>query len=143
VSAVIKDNIRKKGEVIVSVDGKKTRYKANDLKSVRIGNTEYITGNYGFYEVLWQGNSIILVRKANEPAGIQYVGNDPIAISSEGKIDDYFIGKAAGSPLLLLTKKNSKDLLGKICTNCGSTLDGAEFDIEKIKKALVECDKCK
>jgi hypothetical protein len=141
-TAVIKDNIRKKGEVIVLADGKKTRYKANDLKNVRIGGTEYITNNYGFYEVIWQGSSLTLLRKANEPNGIQYTGNEPIAISSQGSVDDYFI-KKADSPFQILTKKNVIQVLKSLCVTCASANTTLQWDIAEIKKAVAECDKCK
>lgn len=134
VSGPVKDNMRKKGEVILQADGKKTRYKAGEVSAIQIGNTNFITSNYTFYEVVYKGKTIELLRKASEPQGLQYNGADAAIISSEGNIDDLFVKKSDGS-LVLLTKKNSKDVL----PNCA--VDVAKFDIETIKKAVEACDK--
>jgi hypothetical protein len=133
VSGSIKDNIRKKGEVILVTDGKKTRYKAGEVSRVQIGNTNFITSNYTFYEVVYKGKTMELLRKASEPQGLQYNGADAAVISSEGDIDDLFVRKNGG--LVLLTKKNIKDALG----NC--SVDAVKFDAETIKKTLEACDK--
>jgi hypothetical protein len=134
VSGPIKDNMRKKGEVILQADGKKTRYKAGEVTSVQIGNTHYITSNYTFYEVVYKGKTLELLRKASEPQGLQYNGSEAAVVSSEGDIDDLFVRKNGGT-LTLLTKKNSKDVLP------GCAVDIAKFDAESIKKAVEGCDK--
>jgi len=142
IAGTVKENIRKKGEVTVLNGGKKTKYKAADISSLQIGSSNYITYNYTFYEVLWQGTTITLLRKANEPSGIQYNGNEPVVITSEGNVDDYFVKKGTGS-LQLLTKNTIKDVLGKLCSNCAAAIDATKFDIAAVKKAIEECDKCK
>ena len=134
-SGSIKDNMRKKGEVILQVDGKKTKYKASELSSVQIGNTHFIASNYTFYEIIYKGKSLELLRKASEPQGLQYNGPDAAVVSSEGNINDLFIRKQQGS-LVLLTKKNIKEVLGSSCT-----IDVATFDVGNIKKAVEACDK--
>lgn len=143
ITGTLKDNIRKKGEVTLLVDGKKTRFKAGDITSVKIGNSNYVTNNYTFYEIIWQGSLITLLRKANEPSGVQYNGTEPVAISgTEGKIDDYFVTKTNQSSFHLLTNKNIKDVLGKLCSSCAATTDIKSFDITTIKNAVEVCDKC-
>jgi hypothetical protein len=134
VSGPIKDNMKKKGEVILQADGKKTRYKAGEVTSVQIGNTHYITSNYTFYEVVYKGKTLELLRKASEPQGVQYNGADAAIVTSEGNIDDLFVKKNGGA-LTLLTKKNSKDVLP------GCAIDAAKFDAETIKIAVQACDK--
>jgi hypothetical protein len=132
-SGSIKDNMRKKGEVILLTDGKKTRYKAGEVSSVQIGNTHFITSNYTFYEVVYEGKTLQLLRKASEPQGLQYNGADAAVVSSEGDIDDLFVKKNGGT-LTLLTKKNSKDVLP------GCAVDVAKFDAESVKKAIETCN---
>ena len=144
VSGTIKDNIRKKGEVTVLRDGKKTKYKAGEINSVQIGSSNYITNNYTFYEIIWQGKNITLLCKANEPSGVQYNGVEPVVVSSgEGDIDDYFVKKATDASLYLLDRKTAKDVLGKFCSSCVATIDAVKFDITAIKKAVESCDTCK
>ena len=143
VTGTIKDNIRKKGEVTVISSGKKTKYKASDISSIQIGGSNYITNNYTFYEVLWQGTNLTLLRKANEPAGVQYNGNEPVVISSEGDVDDYFVKKGADGSLQLLTNKNAKEVVGKFCSSCATAIDATKFDLATVKKAIEDCDKCK
>ncbi len=143
VSGSIRDNIRKKGELTLINNSKKTKYKAGDISTAQVGGSNYITWNYTFYEILWQGKNLTLLRKANEPAGVQYNGSDAVAVTSEGNIDDLFIRKSGDASLLLLTKKNAKEVLGKICSSCATAIDAAKFDAETVKKAVEDCDKCK
>jgi len=143
VSGSLKENIRKKGEVIVLNGEKKTKYKAGDISSVNIGNARFLIYNYTFYEVISEGRNITLLRKANEPSGVQYNGSDAIVISSEGDIDDLFIRKTGDASLQLLTKKNLKEVLGKICSTCVAAIDNSKFDAESVKKAVEDCDSCK
>ncbi|MDP4264115.1 MAG: hypothetical protein Q8941_16425 [Bacteroidota bacterium] len=143
VSGNIKDNIRKKGEVIVLNGEQKTKYKAGDISSVQIGSLQYISLNYTFYEVIFAGKNLTLLRKANEPAGIQYNGSDAVPINSEGNIDDLFIKKNSDASLQLITKKNIKEVLGSVCSSCAATVDAAKFDAGSVKKAVAGCDGCK
>jgi len=143
VSGTIKDNIRKKGELTIVSNGKKTKYKAGDISSAQLGSSNYITWNYTFYEILWQGKNLTLLRKANEPSGVQYNGSEAISVTSEGNIDDLFARKKGDASLELLTKKTVKDVLGKICGSCASSVDATKFDTEAVKKAMEDCDKCK
>ncbi|HEX2629647.1 MAG TPA: hypothetical protein VHM26_11560 [Chitinophagaceae bacterium] len=129
----IKESIRKKGEVVLLVDGKKTKYKAGDVASVRIGNTSYITNNYTFYEIVHGGNNVSLLRKASEPS-TQYNGTDAIVVTSEGDIDDLFVKKGE-TAMKLVTKKNYKEVLG----DCAGTIE--VFNGENVKKAVEGCDK--
>ena len=91
VSGSVKDNIRKKGELTILNNGKKTKYKAGDISTAQVGSSNYITWNYTFYEILWQGKNLTLLRKANEPSGVQYSGSNAVVVSSEGDVDDLFI----------------------------------------------------
>jgi hypothetical protein len=144
VTGTIKDNIRKKGEVTLLRDGKKTKYKAGEINSLQLGSSNYITNNYTFYEIIWQGKNITLLRKANEPSGVQYNGVEPVVISgSDGDVDDYFVKKNNESSVQLLSKTNVKEVLGKICTACITTIEATTFDITAIKKSIETCDKCK
>ena len=143
VAGTVKENIRKKGELTLLNSGKKKKYKAADISSAQIGGSQYITWNYTFYEVIFQGKSLTLLRKANEPSGVQYNGSDAVVISSEGNIDDLFIKKNGDASLILLSKKNVKDILGKVCSNCVSGIDATKFDADTLKKAAEDCDKCK
>jgi hypothetical protein len=136
INGSVQDNIRKKGEVVVTNNGKKTKYKAADINGAQIGNIKYITYSYTFYEVVLEGKNITLLRKANEPSGVQYNGSEAIVVSSEGNIDDLFIRKAGGS-LKLLTKANIKEVLGV----CAASFDTKNFDLENVKKAVEACDK--
>lgn len=129
----IKENIRKKGEITLLVDGKKTKYKAGDIASVRIGNTNYITNNYTFYEIVHGGNNVSLLRKASEPS-TQYNGTDAIVVTSEGDIDDLFFKKNEDA-MKLVTKKNYKEVLGV----CAGTIE--TFNTDNVKKAVEGCDK--
>ncbi len=116
ITGTVKDNIRKKGEITVMRDGKKTKYKADEISSVRIGSNNYITIGYTFYEVIWQGTNLSLLRKANEPSGVRYIGAEPIVISnSEGDINDFFIKTKTAASLNLVTNKNVKEILKKLC----------------------------
>lgn len=136
VTGAIKDNIRKKGEVVLLTGTKKTKYKAGDINGARIGKSHYIAQNYTFYEVLLQGNSVTLLRKANEPSGVQTNGPDAVIVNSEGSIDDLFIKKIGETSLQILTKKNVKDVLGKLCGDCASSVEPGKFDAESVKKLL-------
>jgi hypothetical protein len=129
----IKENFRKKGEIILLADGKKTKYKAGDVGSVRIGSSNYITNNYTFYEVMHSGNTMSLLRKASEPS-VQYNGTDAVVVTSEGNIDDLFV-KKNNEGLKLVTKKNYKDVLG----DCAGTIE--TFTADNVKKAVEGCDK--
>lgn len=129
----IKENIRKKGEVVLLVDGKKTKYKAGDVASVKIGSTTYITNNYTFYEIVHSGNKVSLLRKASEPS-TQYNGTDAIVVTSEGSIDDLFYKKNEDA-MKLVTKKNYKEVLG----DCAGTME--TFNADNVKKAVEGCDK--
>jgi hypothetical protein len=141
VAGSVKDNIRKKGELSILVNGKKTKYKAGDISSAQVGSTNYITWNFTFYEILWQGKNLTLLRKANEPSGVQYSGSNTVVVSSEGDVDDLFIRQTNNPSLQLLSKKNVKEVLGKICASCN--IDASTFDAEAVKKAVADCDKCK
>lgn len=137
VTGSVKENIRKKGEIQLTADGKRTKYKAGDIAALEIGGTRYITHNYTFYEVVADHNSITLLRKANEPSGIQYYGKEAIVVTSEGNIDDLFVRKGNGS-LQLLTKKNWKEAIAQVCDKCN--LDAAGFDRDVLKKAVESCN---
>lgn len=143
VSGTIKDNIRKKGELTVVNNGKKTKYKAGDISSAQLGSSNYITWNYTFYEILWQGKNLTLLRKANEPSGVQYSGSEAIAVTSDGKVDDLFVRKNGDPSLQLLTKKTVKEVLGNICSTCGAAIDADKFDAGSAKKMVEDCDNCK
>ncbi|MBC7946476.1 MAG: hypothetical protein H7Y42_01250 [Chitinophagaceae bacterium] len=142
VTGSLKDNIRKKGELVIVSGGKKTKYKASDITSANIGNTPYITWNYAFYEVVHQGSKVTLLRKANEPSTVQYSGSEAVVVNSEGSIDDLFIRKTGETSLQLLSRKNLKDVLGSVCNNC-ITNDTQKIDLESMKKLIAECDACK
>jgi hypothetical protein len=129
----IKENFRKKGELVIVADGKKTKYKAGDISSAKIGSSNYITNNYTFYEVVYAGQHLSLLRKASEPS-VQYNGADAIVVTSEGSVDDLFVKKADGT-INLLTKKNYKEVLGA----CAGTIDA--FSVENVKKGVEACDK--
>lgn len=93
----VKDNIRKKGEITLMRDGKKTKYKADDITGVQVAGITYITNNNTFYEVIWQGKTISLLRKASSSSAILYNGTEPVMVSgSEGDIDDHFVKKTPG-----------------------------------------------
>lgn len=139
-SGMIKDNIRKKGEFVLTSDGKKTKFKAADISSVKLGNAEYISRNNTFYEVIWEGSTLCLLRKASEASGVQYNGSEAVMISSEGKIDDYFLKKNASSSFELITKKNVQDVLKKLCATCTATV--SSFDAAGLRSALEGCE-CK
>lgn len=136
-TGTIKDNIRKKGEVTIEVGGKKKKYKAGEVASVQIGTTKFISSNYAFYEVLSTHGTSKVLRKANEPSDIQYNGNDPIVITSEGKVDDIFI-QANNTPLLLINKKNANEVLGKVCAAYVNQ-DLASFNAEFVSRTLNNC----
>jgi len=141
VSGSVKDNIRKKGEITLLSNGKKTKYKAGDISTAQVGSSNYITWNYTFYEILWQGKNLTLLRKANEPSGVQYSGSNAVAVSSEGDVDDLFIRETGNPSLQWLTKKNIKEVLAKTCSSC--SIDATKFDTDAVKKAVEDCDKCK
>jgi hypothetical protein len=141
ITGSIKDNIRKKGEVVFLQGDKKTKYKANDISGAEIGGAQYITNNYTFYEVMWKGSNTCLLRKANTPSGVQYAGTEPIVISpGEGNIDDLFFQK--GNSIQLLTKGNFKSVLSENCSSCAAGIDVSKFDNDSVKKAIAACDKC-
>ncbi len=135
VSGAVTDNIRKKGELIMLINGKKTKFKAGDITSVRIGASNYITSNYTFYEVIHKGKNLTLLRKASEPSGLQYNGSDAVVVTSQGDIDDLFIKKENNTPQLL-TKKNAKEILG----DCAAGVETGKFDVDAVKKAVEGCD---
>lgn len=139
ITGSVKENIRKKGEVHFTIDGKRTKYRAGDISALQIGDTRYITHNYTFYEVITGNNDIMLLRKANEPASIQFEGREAIAITSEGDIDDLFLRKGNGA-LQLITKKNWKEAIAQLCDKCNT--DATSFDQEALKKAIESCS-CK
>lgn len=141
VSGTITDNIRKKGELVIVSGEKKIKYKAGDISGAEIGNSRFITWNHTFYEVIYQGKNLTLLRKANEPASIQYSGSEAIVVNSEGKIDDLFIRKTGDASLQLLTKKNVKAILSTICSSCATDVQG--IDTASLKKAVESCDNCK
>jgi hypothetical protein len=143
VSGIIKDNIRKKGELVIINNGKKVKYKAGDISGAQVGGARYITWNYTFYEILWQGKNLTLLRKANEPAGVQYSGSNPVVVTSEGNVDDLFVRKSGDASLMLLTKKTVKEVVGKLCSNCAAGVDAAKFDAEAAKKVVADCDVCR
>ncbi len=134
VTGVIKENIRKKGEIVLEQGDKKTKYKAGDITSVTIGSTTYISANYSFYEVLWQGRELELLRRASNPPSVVYNGTEPVAVpSSEGKIDDLFIREKGANRISWLNKKNGKEVLAGV----GVSWDSESLDAESLKKALV------
>jgi hypothetical protein len=136
-SGSIKDNIRKKGEVTLEVNGKKKKYKAGEVSSVQFGDSKYISINYTFYQVLSTGGSGNVLRKANEPSEVQYNGNEAILISSEGRVDDLFIQTSANT-IVLINKKNASDVLGKICPAQANN-ELAVVDAATVRKALDGC----
>jgi hypothetical protein len=135
VSGPATDNIRKKGEVVITNNGKKIKYKAADVSSVQIGNARFITFNYTFYEVVSEGKNFSLLRKANEPSGVQQIGSEVIAITSEGDVDDLFVRKAGANGLQLLTKKNIREVLG-VCAG-----DVKDAELESVRKAVEDCNR--
>lgn len=139
VSGPITDNIRKKGEVVVQAGVKKTKYKASDIIRVELGATTYVSINYTFYEVLFAGKNITLLRKANQPSTVQYNGSEAMVISSEGNIDDLFIKKTSGA-LQLLTAKNISEILGQACPGI---INAGNFNIETVKATIANCDSVK
>jgi hypothetical protein len=144
IAGTIKDNIRKKGELILLREGKKTKFKANDLTSAEIEGSIYISYNNAFYELIWQGNNLTLYRKASTSSGIQFNGTEPIVTgSSDSGVDDLFVKKNGDASFYLLSKKNLKEVLGKLCSKCTITLDTTTTDTDNIKKAVADCDNCK
>jgi hypothetical protein len=136
ITGELTDNIRKKGEVILVINGKKTRYKAGDVNFVQTTNTRYVTSNYIFYEVVYSGKNFTLLRKASEPNGLQYNGTDAVVVSSEGNIDDLFLKKENGTPQLI-TSKNLGTLLGSACNYSQGS---SKIDMETLKNTLEQCD---
>lgn len=144
IAGTIKDNIRKKGELILLREGKKTKFKANDLTSAEVEGSTYLSHNNAFYELVWQGNNLTLYRKASTSSGIQFNGTEPIVTgSSDGDVDDLFVKKNGDPSFYLLSKKNLKEVLGKICSNCTVSVDPTRSEIDNIKKAVADCDNCK
>jgi hypothetical protein len=143
VEGSVQDNVRKKGELIITSNGKKTRYKAGDINGAVAGNITYITWNYTFYEIVFQGKNLTLLRKANEPAGVQHSGSNTIVVSSEGNIDDLFIRKNNDPAPQLITNKNVKEILSTSCKGCAGTIEIGSIDIENLRKAVEACDNCK
>lgn len=137
----VQDNIRKKGEIVIIADGKKTRYRAGEINRASVGGTSYITWNYTFYELVHQGKNLELYRKANEPAAVQYNGSEAVAISSEGKVDDLFLRKTGSQSLQLITAKNFRDLLSASCGACATGIQAGDKDA--IRKAVETCDTCR
>lgn len=80
-----------------------------------------------------------MLRKASEPASVQYNGSEPIVISSEGKVNDYFNQKDNGS-IKLLTKKNVKEVLEQVCGS-SNAIENGQLDKVTIQQALEACDK--
>jgi len=140
ITGTITDNIRKKGEIIVEIAGKKAKYKAVDVSHVNTGTTNYISNNYTFYEVLFTGSELTVLRKACEPSGLHYNGSEAVVITSEGSIDDLFIKKKTGG-LQLLTSRNASELLGPTCA--AALYGNGKLDIESVKKALTNCNPSK
>ena len=141
ISGTIKENIRKKGEIVLVQDGKKTKYKAGDISQLSLNGATYVTQNYTFYEVIWAGEKLTLLRKASEP-GLQYNGSEAIVISSAGNIDDLFIKQTGSTSLQQVDKKNYKTVLKGICNTC-TIADETKVDQSTIKKAVENCDTCK
>lgn len=141
VTGMIKDNIRKKGELTIVNNGKKTKYKASEIIGAQVGTVHYITWNFTFYEILWQGKNLALLRKANEPANVQYNGTEAISITSDGKVDDLFVKKNSDGTVSLINKKTAKEVLASICSSCAPA--GDNFDAPAIQKILEACDACK
>jgi hypothetical protein len=143
ITGTIKDNIRKKGEVIILNEGKKSKYLASDINSVEIGASHYITNNNTFFELVWESNSITLYRKANNPSAIQYNGTEPVVVNkSVGEIDDLFVKKTGDGTFYHLTSKNIKEVIGTSCPSCVIAIAPSDFGLEAVKKALSSCD-CK
>lgn len=141
ISGAFKENIRKKGEILLIQDGKKTKYKAGDISQLSLNGATYVTQNYTFYEVIWSGEKLTLLRKASEP-GVQYNGSEAIVISSAGNIDDLFIKQNSNTSLQAVDKKNYKAVLKGICSSC-TIADETKVDQSTIKKAVENCDACK
>lgn len=142
VEGVVQDNIRKKGEITIVIDGKKTKYKAGDINRASVGEYSFITWNYTFYEVIYQGRNLTLLRKANEPASVQYSGSDAVVVSSEGKVDDLFIKKGTNQAPELVSGKKLKEILTSTCPSCVAALDTTSPDQQAIRKAVELCDNC-
>jgi hypothetical protein len=138
----VKENIRKKGEVVLVQNDKKVKYKAGDINGVALGNNKYITHNYTFYEVVFAGNNLTLFRKASEPSGTQFNGADAFVVNSEGNIDDLFVKKNGETTFHALNKKNYAEVLKSLCKNCEIPA-AAKFDESTISNAVQACDKSK
>ena len=134
----IKDNIRKKGEVILESNGEKKKFKAREVTSVQLGQRKFLSINYTFYEVLSTGNNGTILRKANEPSGVQYNGNDAFVISSPGKIDDLFIQPRGGAQVVHITKKNANEVLASLCPGRVSS-EVTVFDAGYVQTQLNNC----
>jgi hypothetical protein len=139
----VQDNVRKKGELVLTVNGKKTRYKAGDINGAVAGTIKYITWNYTFYEILFEGKNLTLLRKANEPAGVQYSGSTAVVVTSDGNVDDLFIRKKSDPAPQLISMKNAKEILSASCVTCEGAIEITSLEKDALKKAVEACDNCK
>ncbi len=121
----LKDNMRKKGEVVLlTPDGKKKNYTAATVNTVVLGDAAFTSIAGEFFKVIIGGNNMRLLQKASSTAGqVSYNGAEPVVSNgSEGAIGDYFF--AINGTNTWVSKKNFTEKALTHCATCPSVVTG-------------------
>jgi hypothetical protein len=146
----IKESFKSKASIVFqSAEGKKTTYRATDIRETGIDGAVYITYGTDFFKLLSAGTKASLYQKVSDASGqVIYNGSDAVGISSgtEGSIKDHFIKVGTDNNLKWITKKNFQQVLSSYCSDCTALMDSVKTnkvsydEIEKVVQQYNECN---
>jgi hypothetical protein len=144
----LKHNLAKKGTVtLLNAAGKKETYTAEQVQSLSLGGSRFVTIGYEFFEVLAEGSRMNLYRKASSAEGqIRYSGSEPVAVPvSEGRVGDYCITTPGNNQPQLVSKKNFEQRLMVVCADCAAVITGikeGKLNIEQLPALAEQYNNC-
>lgn len=147
IDGYVKNNMKRNGEIILlSADGKKTKYTASQVSGVTVNNDHYTVISNAFYRVIADGTKIKLLRKASNASAIQYNGSEPIlANAGEGAYDDYFIQTVSTKKMQMVRKKDFQKIFASTCSDCvtlAEDLKTNKIKFEEIEQAVALYNNC-
>ncbi|MBO9635791.1 MAG: hypothetical protein J7578_21985 [Chitinophagaceae bacterium] len=127
VEGLIRNNIRHWSSIqILQQDGRKTTYTASQLREAVINQVRHLSIVGEWYSEVEKGRKLSLLQKASAQSdGIQFNGNEPVAIAGDGaEYQDYFL-QFAGRPdsVIWVPATKADAMIRELMSNCKAVLE--------------------
>jgi hypothetical protein len=141
VSGFVKDKMKADASVsLIDENHKKKLYHGSDIRSVSIGEANYICIKGDFFRTICTGKLCFLQKMSDASAKPTYNGTETIfSNGTEGKRGDYFIYNSEDKQLKLVAKKNLNETIVAVFAGDTAALDKAKTvkdDLSQLKDAV-------